>query len=178
MERAMIYVASGFFEADTIPQDMVTGVVVTFIGLVMLFSIKPRLKIELRGSRENPFFLVRNRGLMQVIEIRAKLFKIDTSQTRTREILQLRVSELFQLSGIWTPDTRRDGAPEGSSNGRLLKKNEFRFRVDMVSLSKLEVRGHDYLLFQVIARHGFTNFTRLHIKRVYGSDLDSLKKSG
>jgi hypothetical protein len=48
MERAMIYVASGFFEADTIPQDMVTGVVVTFIGLVILFSIKPRLKIKLR----------------------------------------------------------------------------------------------------------------------------------
>jgi hypothetical protein len=92
--------------------------------------IMARLKIELRGSRENPFFLVRNRGLMQVIEIRAKLLKIDTSQTHTREILQLRVPE------------------------------------------------RDYLLFQVIARHGFTNFTRLHIKRVYGPELDSLKRSG
>ncbi len=65
--------------------------------------------------------------------------------------------------------------PEGPSNGRLLKKNEFRFRVDKESLSKLEVRGRDYLLFQVIAGHGFTNFTRLHIKRVYGPELDSLK---
>jgi hypothetical protein len=175
MERVMIYEASGFFEVDTIPQDMVTGVVVTFIGLVILFSIKPRLKIELGGSRENPIFLVRNRGLMQVIEIRAKLFKIDTSQTHTRETLQLRVPELFQLSGVWTPDTRRDGAPERSPNDRLLKKNEFRFRVDKESLSKLEVSGRDYLLFQVIARHGFTNFTRLHIKRVYKPELDSLK---
>ena len=172
----MIHIASGLLEAERIPQDMVTGVVVTFIGLVILFSFKPRLKIELGGSRGNPFFLVRNRGLVKVIEIEARIFKIDTSQTHARETLQLRIPELFQLSGRWTPDTRRHGAPEGSSRGALLKKNEFRFRVDSESLSKLEVSGHDYLLFQVIARHGFTNFTRLHIRRVYKPELDALKR--
>ena len=174
LEKAMGYAASGIFEADRIPQDMITGIIVTLIGLVILFSIKPRLKIELRGSRDNPIFLVRNQGLMQVIEIRAKLFRIDTSQTHTREALMLRVPELFKLSGRLTPDRRREGAPEGAPGGALLNKNEFRFRADSNSLSKIDVSGHDYLLFQVMARHGFTNFTRLSIKRVYNSDFEKL----
>lgn len=63
----MVYAASGIFEADRIPQDMLTGIIVTLIGLVILFSFKPRLKIELRGSGDNPIFLVRNRGIVQVI---------------------------------------------------------------------------------------------------------------
>ncbi len=168
----MTLTASGLFEADTIPQDLVTGVIVTLIGLVILFSIKPRLKVELQGSRKNPIFLVRNIGLMQVIEIKAKLFKINTSQTHTREALSLRVDELFQLSGGLTPDKRRREALQGP----YLKKNEFRFRMESGSLCKIDVTGHDYLLFQVVARHGFTNFTRLTIKRVYKSDLDALTK--
>lgn len=166
----MTLTASRFFDADKIPQDLVTGVIVTLIGLVILFSIKPRLKVELQGSRKDPIFLVRNIGLMQVIEIKAKLFKINTSQTHTREAINLRVNELFQLSGGLTPDKRRQGMAQGPH----LKKNEFRFRVESGSLWKINVTGCDYLLFQVVARHGFTNFTRLTIKRVYKSDLDAL----
>ena len=93
----MTLTASGLFEVDTIPQDLVTGVIVTLIGLVILFSFKPRLTVELQGSRKDPIFLIRNVGFMQVIEIKAKLFKIDTSQTHTRETLDLRVPELFSF---------------------------------------------------------------------------------
>jgi len=113
---------------------------------------------------------------MQVIEIKAKLFKIDTSQTHTREALDLRVDELFQLSGRLTPGKRRQDAPPGSSQGPLLEKNVFRFRVKKELLPKVNVSGPDYLLFQVVARHGFTNFTRLTIKRVYKTNLDALPR--
>jgi hypothetical protein len=165
---------SRMFDADKIPQDVLTGIIVTLIGLVILFLIKPRLTIELQGSRKDPIFLVRNAGFMQVIEIRAKLLKIDTAQTHTRQAVNLRVPELFQISGRMTRDRRRKGAPHGSPRDALLDKNEFRFRVESQYVGNIEVHGQDYLLFQVVSRHGFTNFTRLAIKRIYESDLTTL----
>jgi hypothetical protein len=100
---------SGFFDPINIPQDIITGIVATFVGLVILFCIKPRLTIELvrsfhtRSSGERSgrvTFVVTNKGAMQVIEVEARLFRVDVSVSPpTREPLDLRTSELFQLSG-------------------------------------------------------------------------------
>lgn len=39
-------VASPWIDGHAIPQDLIEGVISTFIGLLILFSIKPRLRIE------------------------------------------------------------------------------------------------------------------------------------
>jgi hypothetical protein len=183
----MTLTASGLFNADQIPQDLVTGVVVTLIGLVLVFSIKPRLTIGLDPTTNDQLaFIVCNTGRMQVIEIRAKLFWIDTAGLRTRHPIGLEISELFQLSGTWTSvdqlaatpaepvsgpsgQTASADSPSGPSPGekqpRSLAKNEFRFKADKLGVADIELKNKDYLLLQVVARHGFSNFTRLAIRR-------------
>jgi hypothetical protein len=165
----MTPIASALFDANSIPQDLVTGVIVTLLGLLILFSFKPRLSIEPRGSREEPSFLIANKGLMQVIEIRAKLFNIDRSKTPAkREPLELVVSELFQLPGKMSREKHRPGD--------LGKKSEFWFGIKTESLDQIDLTGNNYLLFQVVGRHGFTNFTRLAKRRIYSEDLCEQKE--
>jgi hypothetical protein len=162
-----------WYDVHTAPQDLIIGIIGTFIGLVILFSIKPRLEIELwmperegqhvtsdadkrgvlqqaRGSlswsrwegshfrfsvkhlfsidllrsssrhkgseadlqsgheqspQSLPYplpqklgFRVTNKGLRQVVEVKARLFRIYTSG-RPRHKIELVVDELFSIRG-------------------------------------------------------------------------------
>jgi hypothetical protein len=92
-----------------------------------------------------------------VIEIKARLFKIDGKTTPpTRDRIPLRVEELFQLRGAWSAKSARSdtyGPP-----------NRFRFVVE--GAQPPPALGPDaFLLFQVNAKHGFTNFSRIAVER-------------
>ena len=163
----MSVMASEWFGGPRIPQDLITGVIVTLIGLVILFAIKPRLQIdpriwaneEERKKKAGYGFHVSNKGRVLVIEIKARLFKVDEStKPPTREEIALKMPELFQLRGKW--------APKGNRPTSHLPPNEFRFLVkdgqDEPQLAQFE-----FLLFQVNGKHGFTNFSRVAVQRWY-----------
>ena len=200
-------IASAYFEAQKIPQDLVTGIVVTLIGLIVLFSVKPKLSIDNNvilpsvSDKASHGFSVTNRGLLSVIEVKAKLFTVDTSkEPRTRTYIELEFDELFQLAGRLAERRHR--------SDDLKRDNKFRFRVkvgdvqvgavkvgdvqvgavkvgdvqvgdvqvgavkigdvkigDVKEGETIDLSGNKYLVFQVSARHGFTNFTSLAIQR-------------
>lgn len=64
----MYSLTSAYFEAQKIPQDLVTGVLVTLIGLTVLFMVKPKLSIDQHvkppssSDRADYGFSVTNRG--------------------------------------------------------------------------------------------------------------------
>ena len=119
--------ASPWIDADSIPQDLIEGVITTFIGLMILFSIKPRLRIDLNPEEtakaksderpkalsgggpvkqgpkrsENFRFRVTNTRLSKVIEVRARLLRIRRPGARTP--IGLVDEELFELRGHWSP---------------------------------------------------------------------------
>jgi hypothetical protein len=177
----MFAIGSGFFEPINIPQDIITGIVATFIGLVILFSIKPRLVIELvqpsptRSPSEGTCratFVVTNKSAMQVIEVEARLFRVDVSVSPpTRAPVHLRTSELFQLSGWATPSQRRSviQGPKGKFSFVTrdpLDPAQFKEWRNLVGpAGKTETLKSEYLLFQVRAKRGFTNFGRTAIRR-------------
>jgi len=92
-------------------------VVTTFIGLLILFSIKPRLEVELKsrlpkneaapatadGSRDQRSptlgFTVTNKGLRKGLEVQTRLFRIDRTETFERYKICLDVDELFEIRG-------------------------------------------------------------------------------
>jgi hypothetical protein len=129
----MLATQSGFFEPINIPQDIITGIVATFIGLAILFYIKPRLDIQLlqpstiKSSTERSgkaAFVVKNKGAMQVVEVEAKLFKVDVSVFPSRrELVDLTTSELFQLSGWATPSQRRSVIQGPKGEFRFITKD-------------------------------------------------------
>ena len=160
----MFVAASAWFDAQRIPQDLVTGVVVTLIGLLILFAVKPRLRINSKVYQPTPSetdaawgFDVTNEGRFPVIEVKARLFKIsEKTKPPTRDRIALRTEELFQLRGTWNAKSARSGT-YGPPNG-------FRFVVE--GTQALPALGPDeFLLFQVNAKHGFTNFSRVALRR-------------
>jgi hypothetical protein len=110
-------ISSPWIDVHTIPQDLIEGVVATFIGLVILFSIKPRLKIELlpvgrkaKGNEsdtgndqpsETFSFRVTNRRWRKVTEVRVRLLRIPRGGARQK--IDLTYDELFELRGRWSP---------------------------------------------------------------------------
>ena len=103
-----------WIEVHSIPQDLIEGVIATFIGLVILFSIKPRLRIKLAEAEErakgttaadkqpseNFRFRVTNRRLRKVVEVKVQLLRI---QGGWRHKIDLVYNELFELRGKWSP---------------------------------------------------------------------------
>ncbi len=155
-------IASAYFEAQRIPQDLVTGVVVTIIGLITLFMVKPKLSIDHHvkppssSDRADYGFSVTNYGLLTVIEVKAKLFTVDSSKGfSSRTYIELEFDEIFKLSGQITKITQK--------SYYLRPNNKFQFRVK--EGQTIDLGGSKYLVFQVSARHIFTNFTRLTIQR-------------
>lgn len=161
----MSVVASAWFDGQHVPQDLVTGVLVTLIGLLILFAIKPRLTVALdiyrpaQGEPAKPAygFRVTNAGRAPVIEIKARLFRVDTnSRPPAREPVALKTDELFQLPGRWARNRRRP-----ASYGSL---DSFRFLIGDTHVAPALSRG-EYLLFQVSSKHAFTNFSRVALQR-------------
>jgi len=107
--------ADSWINVHAIPQDLIEGVITTFVGLVILFSIKPRLKIRLEpekrgtsagndsGQQPSAFcFKVTNRRLRKVVELEARLLCIHEGGMR-REEIELTCNKLFELRGKWSP---------------------------------------------------------------------------
>jgi hypothetical protein len=106
-----------WIEVHTIPQDLILGVIATFVGLVILFSIKPRLKIDplpVEGEAEDKTsatgdddrsetfsFRVKNRRLRKVIEVKVRLLRIRKEGSRKK--IDLVDDELFELRGKLSP---------------------------------------------------------------------------
>ena len=109
---------------------------------------------------------------MQVVEVEARLFKVDVSvDPPTREPVKLRTPGLFQLSGRATPAKRRSVVHGAKGEFRFITKGP----LDPVGFKRWPrppgesaVPGElrcEYLLFQVRAKHGFTDFGRTAIGR-------------
>ena len=117
---------SPWVDVHAIPQDLIEGVVSTFIGLMILFSIKPRLKIELlpvqrkdqsetsdtgngepseksaSDPRSETFrFKVTNQRLRKVTEVKVRLWRV--TRAGSRQAIDLVVDELFELRGRLSP---------------------------------------------------------------------------
>jgi uncharacterized protein len=198
--------ASSWVEARTIPRDLIIGIIGTFIGLVILFSIKPKLKIELDPDGG---FRVTNKGLRQVIDVKARLFRVDGSGKRLRHKIDLANDELFSIRGWlsrsnvylettgdqnqhfratwgWLLRTRlkkRLGRNHASAEEAIQKYRE-KFGHDKrtkriytfwprgdIHTEINQLKAEDYILFQVLAKSGFTGFTRLKTRRFYRGDL-------
>ncbi|MBV9093495.1 MAG: hypothetical protein JO132_06415 [Streptosporangiaceae bacterium] len=160
--------ASEWFEGSHIPQDLITGVVVTLIGLLILFAIKPKLQIdpkiwepseEEKKNKGGYGVHVINKSRVAVIEIEARLFKVnDKTSPPTREPICLKTPELFRLRSKWAPKSNRPTSH--------LPPNEFRFLIKDGPATPV-LTSYEFLLFQVNSKHGFTNFSRVAIQRWY-----------
>ena len=212
--------ASSWIDTDSIPQDLIEGVVTTFIGLVILFSIKPRLRIDLHRPDTKPDgkpgpsrepqetsggdgsgpkedepseifgFRVTNKRLSRVIEVRARLLRI--RRHGQRKTIDLIADELFELRGQRSPlqpsywslvrarlarlSLDKSKREEAGATVRELSDTCAGDRDDRAHFTFCPVRGKleeeiellgkdDYILFQVIAKNGFTGFSRLARER-------------
>jgi hypothetical protein len=106
--------AAAWFDARAIPQDLIEGVVTTFIGIAILFLIKPRLEIRLAAPRRTASrqddersdkfsFRVTNVGRLKAVEIKVRLLKVRRYGPRKK--IDLVTDELFELRGQWSPLT-------------------------------------------------------------------------
>jgi hypothetical protein len=157
----MVPVASRFFDPGIIPQDLVAGVIATFIGLVILYSFKPHLVIEpvkpeMPSEKGQLTFLVTNRGLIKVNEVRASLYEVrEPGDIQTRYPIELVISELSELPGILSLRAARpttDGQQPGARN-----KARFRSKTGV----HIPFSVNSSILFQVSARHNFTGYIKL-----------------
>jgi hypothetical protein len=201
--------ADSWINVHAIPQDLIEGVITTFLGLVILFSIKPRIKIRLepekRGTnagddsgQQSPAFCfkVTNRRLRKVVELEARLLWIHDGGMR-REEIELTCNKLFELRGKWSPlkpslgsllraragllrcKPRRAAVKDEIDKCRAArdddktKKALFGFRSVAGKLEHEigELRGRDFILFQVIARDAFTGSSRLKTQRFSKSEF-------
>jgi hypothetical protein len=157
----MVPVASRFFDPGIIPQDLVAGVIATFIGLVILYSFKPHLVIEpvkpaVPSEKGQLTFLVTNRGLIKVNEVRASLYEVrEPRDIQSRYPIELVISELFELPGILSLRAARP-TTHGQQPGA---RNKARFRSKTGVHIPFSVNSS--ILFQVSARHNFTGYTKL-----------------
>lgn len=86
---------------------------------------------------------------------------MDSSKGRSsRTYIELEFDEIFKLSGKIAKRTH------GSYH--LTSNNKFQFRVK--EGQTIDLDGSKYLVFQISARHIFTNFTRLAIQRWTSAD--------
>jgi hypothetical protein len=233
-----------WIDIHSVPQDLIIGVVTTFIGLLILFSIKPRLEVEpkpclppnkgektttdvSRDERSPTLgFTVTNKGLRKVLEVQVRLFRIDRTETFDRHKISLDIEELFEIRGRlsrakpYMALAVRGQQPEGGSPSPRLatrwwlvtsylarlrpsrradsekniaeywrryekdkrSKQKFTFWVNKEIVSHMgelkeadvhSLRESDYILFQVIAKDGFTGFTSLKTRRFYKRELEN-----
>jgi hypothetical protein len=157
----MVPFASRFFDPGVIPQDLVAGIIAAFIGLVILYSLKPHLVVEpvkpkVPSEKGQLTFLVTNRGLIKVNEVRASLYEVrEPGDIPARYPIELAISELFELPGRLSLRAARPASPGQQPGAR----NEFRFRSGPGVHIPFSVNSS--ILFQVSAKHNFTGYTKL-----------------
>jgi hypothetical protein len=165
--------------------SLAVGLVASLLWLLVLFSIKPHLEVEVkcRLLKKQPTagwaFAVTNKSRVSAVQLQARLWHVVPAAAGfpARHRIALKNEELFQLNGVWAA-RRRTGEQRTDRTG----DNRFRFLTDPVDI-RLEDRlgDDDRLLFQVWAQHGFTNFGRVETlvikKAVLVELLNSQKKS-
>lgn len=155
--------------------SVAVGVLSSLLWLLLLFSVKPRLEVEVqcRQLKNCPaagwVFIVTNKSRVTAVQLQARLWQVApaTGGSPTRQRVDLKNEALFQLNGIWA-SRRRTSEQRTDRTG----DNRFRFLSDPADL-RLEDRlgDNDRLLFQVWAQHGFTNFGRVKTLVVKKDDL-------
>jgi hypothetical protein len=105
---------------------------------------------------------IENLGLAKVVEVEVRLKLIRKgNKLATREATSLKPEKLLELSGKWYEARRRKPEIKRHTGDRYFH----RVLPCDVSLEKLKDED-DYYLIQVWARHGFTNFGRVHKLRL------------
>jgi hypothetical protein len=127
-------------------------------------------KIRRHGSRE-PIELV----IDELFELRGRLSPLDPSIWK---LLAARLRLWF--SGTKNRESARRTAERLKCSRNADKKDTARYTFYPCA-GKLEehisdLREQDYILVQVIAKNWFTNFSRLHKKRFYKSDLEKMAR--
>lgn len=161
--------------------SLAVGVVASLLWLLVLFAVKPRLEVEVKGRRAGGkptpgwAFVVTNKSLVSAVQVRARLWRVSLPKGgfATRQPVALKNDELFRLNGSWaggqTIRQRKDRTGD----------NRFRFLTDPDSLPLEDCLGDtDYLLFQVWAQHGFTNFGRVTTKIIERAALTEILRRG
>jgi hypothetical protein len=154
--------------------SLVVGVLGSLIWLLVLFCIKPRLTVEVRGRRlrgqpvPGVAFVVTNNSLASAVQLQARLWRVSPDDGYpTRSPVALRNGELFRLNGSWA-SRRRSREQRDNRTG----DNRFRFLTDPAELLLHEQLGdNDRLVFQVWAEHSFTNFGRVVTKVITKAEL-------
>jgi hypothetical protein len=145
--------------------SLAIGVAASMVWLLLLFSVKPRLKVTVQARRlkDQPAagwaFKVTNRSLVTAVQLQARLWRVEAvpGGFPTRHPIPLSAQTLFQLNGRWA-SARRSQQQRADHTGR----NEFRFLTNPPDMRPEDYLGdRDRLLFQVWAQHGFTNFGRV-----------------
>lgn len=145
--------------------SLAIGVAASLVWLLLLFSVKPRLKatVNERRLKNQPTagwaFKVTNRSRVTAVQLQARLWRVQhvPGGFPTRHSVPLSSQTLFQLNGRWA-SARRSQQQRADHTG----SNEFRFLTDPPDMRLEDCLGdRDRLLFQVWAQHGFTNFGRV-----------------
>jgi len=141
-------------------ENAVQGSIVTAGSMVTVTQVrtpetgKKRYRVE-----------VENLGLWSVVEIEARLWRIERGENSlpTRHRVEgLPVDGLLELPGKWREARRSDADRERELGNRF-----FHFRLP----GEVSKERGEYL-FQVWSKHGFTNFGRVHKLRIRDNGAD------
>jgi hypothetical protein len=156
--------------------SLAVGVLASLLWLLLLFSVKPRLEVEVKCRQLNNrpaagwVFIVTNKSRTTAVQLQARLWHVvpATVGFPTRQRVALKNEALFQLSG-----TRASRHRTSEQRVDRTGDNRFRFLTDPADLRLEDTLGdNDRLLFQVWAQHGFTNFGRVKTLVVKKDDLE------
>jgi hypothetical protein len=105
---------------------------------------------------------IENLGLSKVLEIEPRLLLVRRRERTlaTREWMPLEAEKLLELNGKWH-EVRRQAYELDERVG-----DSFYHFFMPCAVSPAALSGDDYYLIQVWARHGFTNFGRVHKLRI------------
>lgn len=144
--------------------NLAIGVIGSILGVGLLFSIKPRLKLYLAKSPTAPRFVLvaRNQRITRVVEVKARLLILDKgSNYDDRQEVELEHPDLFELAGYWARIV------EG-------RTRYFRFKVEPKGTTLPKLGPNQDLLFQVWSKHSFSNFGRLHRRRFTSKHISAI----
>jgi hypothetical protein len=157
-----------------IVSGLAIGLLASLVWLLILFAIKPRIKLDLEYRNRNSgpsggwAFVVINSSKVSAVQVQARLWKLQkvSSDYPTRDRIDLKHEELFQLNGTWRSDHPKM-RPLEESRPVQTGHNRFRFltstHADVIS----SLEADECLLFQVWAQHSFTNFGRVSVFRIW-----------
>jgi hypothetical protein len=144
------------------------GVASSAVWLVIVFSVKPRVKVTLVIADGQPpecrGFDVENLGLGQVIEVEARVWRIGRGGgLDRRKKVPLKTEQLLTLSGKWHESRRSAWELEHE-----VGDSYFRFLLpDGTTVSAADLAdSRDRYLVQISCTQAFTNFGRVHIFRI------------